>query len=207
MRPVIVASAIVALAVLAVGCGGGQKVGTVTVTASGPSSSGVNAPPSNTAPTPITTDASGDKLMAEVKLRVPVTDDGVQFRVRSAKTVTSIRQPFGSPVVPLAGARLVVVKLTAKNLGAGAVQPFCGDTGAVLADPAHRNWQYDATQTIDIEELNSGVCDAIQPGLAMPISLVFDVPKTANITFIALWNGDPSGPDPQGMTYVGVDLP
>lgn len=31
--------------------------------------------------------------------------------------------------------------------------------------------------------------------------------EIAPISYIALWNGDSNGPDPNGQTYVDVDLP
>jgi hypothetical protein len=93
------------------------------------------------------------------------------------------------------------------NLGATAATPFCGDTGAVLGDPKHRNWEYNTDQTINIEPMNAGVCDDLQPGLPTVVSLVFDVPKSAQIGYVALWNGSSNGPDPDGQTYVDVNLP
>ena len=201
-------------ALLVCACGNTQKVSTVTVTAkpsgggssSGGSSSGVNAPAPSTQQ-PLSSSSNGNKLMAEVKMGVPVKDDGVSFKVISAKTVASISEPYGGTVHPQAGARLVLVKVKTKNLGSIAVQPFCGDTGAVLGDPKHRNWEYNSEQTITVGPSNGGICDNLQPGLPEVIPLVFDVPKHADITYIALWNGDPNGNDPEGKTYVDVDLP
>jgi hypothetical protein len=195
-------------AVLLAGCGSSQKVSTVTVTttASGAASTGVNAPAPSTQ-APVSTSANGNKLLAEVKMGVPVKDDGVSFKVLSAKTVASIPVPYDTPVHPLPGARLVLVKVKTKNLGAVAVDPFCGDTGAVLGDPAHRNWEINGDQTLSVAPNGAGICDDIQPGLATTIPLVFDVPKSAHVTYIALWNGDSNGPDPEGQTYDDVDLP
>lgn len=197
-----------ALLILA-GCGASQKVSTVTVTTtqSGQASTGVNTPPPSTQ-TPLSTTANGNKLMAEVKVGAPVKDDGVSFKVLSAKTVASIPVPFGGAVHAVAGARLILAKIKVKNLGSTATQPFCGGTGAVLGDPKHRNWEINDTQTLDIEGTNSAsICDDLQPGLPATISLVFDVPKSVQITYMALWNGSSSGADPNGQTYVDVDLP
>ena len=47
---------------------------------------------------------------------------------------------------------------------------------------------------------NAGVCDNLQPGLPTGIPLAFDVPKSAQISYIALWNGSSNGPDPEGQT-------
>jgi hypothetical protein len=204
-----IAGCILGTIVLA-GCGSSQKVSTVTVTehagSAGVSSAttGVNAPASS-GQQPLSTTEDGNKLMAEVKLGQPVTVEGVKFQALSAKTVASIPVPYDSPVRPVAGARLVLVKVKATNMGSTAIAPFCGDSGAVLGDPSHRNWEINGDQTLSIEGSNAtSICDDLQPGLPAKISLVFDVPKTANITYIALWNSDA---DPQGQEYVDVDLP
>jgi hypothetical protein len=196
--------------IILAGCGSSARVSTVTVTEHGGSSAtstattGVNAPASSSQQ-PLSTTQNGNKLMAEVKLGQPVAVEGVKFKVLSAKTVSSIPVPYDSPVRPVAGARLVLVKVKATNMGSTAVEPFCGDSGAVLGDPSHRNWEINGDQTLSIEGSNdTSICDDLQPGLPAQIALVFDVPKTANVTYIALWNSDT---DPEGQEYVDVDLP
>lgn len=208
MRVHRIAACVLGTIILA-GCGSSAKVSTVTVTEHGSSvgsvpTTGVNAPASSSQQ-PLSTTQNGNKLMAEVKLGQPVTVEGVKFKVLSAKTVSSIPVPYDSPVRPVAGARLVLVKVKATNLGSTAVEPFCGDSGAVLGDPSHRNWEMNGDQTLSIEGSNdTSICDDLQPGLPAKIALVFDVPTAANITYIALWNSDT---DPQGQEYVDVDLP
>jgi hypothetical protein len=184
------------------------KVSTVTVTDHGGGSSaastGVNAPASS-GQQPLSTTSNGNKLMAEVKLGHPTTVEGVKFDVLSAKTVASIPKPFGGTVRPVAGARLVLVTVKTTNLGSTAVAPFCGGSGAVLGDPSHRNWEINSEQTIDVEGTNAtSICDNLQPLLPAKVALVFDVPKSADIKYVALWNSDA---DPDGQEYVDVDLP
>jgi hypothetical protein len=190
--------AVVAGLILAAGCGG-SKAATVTVTqTTTAASTGVNAtPPPSSGPT---TNASGLVLEQTVNEGAPVTVEGMQFTVKSAKTVSSIPVQYGSPVKPVPGARLVVVVVRAKNVASVPTSPFCGANGAVLGDRKRRNWQWNTMQTVTG---GAHSCDQIQPGLAEDVKLVFDVPKAADVTFIALWN---SGTDYRGTKYVDVNL-
>lgn len=185
--------------ICATGCGG-QKTSTVTVTQSG-STGGVNVIPPATSSAG-STNASGLVLESTVNEGVPVVVDKTQFTVLSAKTVLSIPQQFGgAPLHAVPGARMIVTRIRVKNLGATANSPFCGDNGAVLGDPSHRNWQWNSPQTFSG---GAHACDSVQPGLAEIATLVFEVPKAAHVTYIALWNG---AVDYQGTHYVDVNLP
>ena len=189
------------LVLLVAACGGNSKGAAVTVTvtagAGGTTTSQVNSVPAST--------QSGEHQPTKtVPLNTPVVDDGVRFKVTSATSKTSLSDGY-TVYHPQRGGRFVVLRIVLTNLGQTAVTPLCGGNGAVLGDPKHRNFEIDSEHSIDIEG-SAGICTDLQPGLPTAVSVVFTVPYHAQITYVALWNGDYSGKDPQGATFNDVTL-
>jgi hypothetical protein len=204
-----IASVLVVLAatVLASACGGeSQEAAPVTVTETVTET--VEAPPdaTPTEPTPVPTDnqSSSDVRKPTVVRELGGTgnDDGLAYRVQSIEEVSSIQlDEYTDPsaIRPVAGARLIAARVTVINNTRVGVGPFCAGTGVTLVDADDRNFEMvdDSTWIPDNE-----ICgDDIQPGFQDTYTLAFQMPKSAKVAGLALWNSD-SETDYSGDTYV-----
>lgn len=175
------------------GCGGGEPetvtvIETVTQTVVEP----VEAVPDASETAPSGTDSSGPVGATERKIGGTGSDEGLAFRVTRLAVVSSIPQTeYSDPltVTPVAGAKLVTADVTVTNNGDTSVDPFCGGTGAVLLDEADRN--FDPLSQVQISIPGNTICgDGIQPGFKARYTLAFQIPKSATVGALVLWNSN-----------------
>lgn len=129
-------------------------------------------------------------------------DDGLAFRVDRLEVVSSVPQDEFSdgPVTPVRGAKLVTATVTFTNNTSQSVDPFCGGRSAILLDERDRNFEPLSDKMISIP--GNEVCgEAVQPGFRDEVTLLFQIPRTAKVGGLALWNGE-SDDDPDGDSYL-----
>ncbi|MGE3138125.1 MAG: hypothetical protein AB7I08_08690 [Thermoleophilia bacterium] len=130
----------------------------------------------------------------------PGKDGAVIFRVTKLGPVASLPVEYSDPVTPASGARLIRAEVVITNDGKVKVDPFCGQTGAILVDQEGRNFEFDSN-TVSIS--GNSICEGVQPGFRSTETLAFQVPKDARVSSLALWDNSEEG-DYEGRTYVRV---
>ena len=143
------------------GCGGSAKssgeaaVKTVTVTT--PID---QAPSAQTATVEATTEQSAG--ITDIGIGQSAKDYNLTFKVESIQVEKSIPISYSDPIQAPAGAKMMVARVTYRNDGKVKADPFCGGNGAVLIDNQDRNFEFDSSNAIFID--NNRICEGIQPG-------------------------------------------
>lgn len=146
------------------------------------------------APAPIREEGGGDEQRVS-RLGVTADDDEIAFKVTRFAEVGSIPKAYGAaPVRPRPGTKLVRVDLTFRNDGREPTdflcQVFAGAQGVALIDGKGRKFGPDDSG-FEVAGNDEACGNAVQPGLQARGVVPFEVPRSAEIEGVLVWN--PSG--------------
>ena len=120
---------------------------------------------------------------------VPVTKGGVTMTVNEVTTPASVPTTKGPDRTPQSGGKYVRLDTTIKNDGLQSMDLTCSfDVQVVLVDRERR--QFDAVDKKYEIDGNPGCNDGLQPGFAIGMAFVFEVPADAEIKLFGF--GDPN---------------
>lgn len=193
-------SALLALAMLA-GCGGDEDadgagiVRTVTVTEG---SSDIDSAPSDDEESGDDTEEINGRTALQRTVGQTGKDGAITFRVTAIEPTAPIQREFDDPISAPSGARLIRATVVIRNDGKVKVDPFCGNSGAILIDDQGRNFEFDSG-SVSID--GNSICEGVQPGFRSTETLVFAIPEGARPEALALWDGNEPD-DFEGATYV-----
>ncbi|WP_217924615.1 hypothetical protein [Miltoncostaea oceani] len=193
------AALIVLAGLLLSGCGGSDSEASVsvrTVTVTEGSDAAAEAPSAQEG-AEVTEEINGRTVLPR-KIGQTGTDGAIAFRVTALGPSETIPLEYSDPIAAPSGARLILATVEIRNVGSVKVDPFCGNTGAILIDDQGRNFEADMDS---VSITGNSICTGVQPGFRSTEKLAFAIPDGAKVSALALWDRDEAD-DYEGMTYV-----